>query len=142
MGPISFGLIFGLLVQGLFFAPFDLPQYGMNITILLIPLYLTDCVAKCVISQKTAYKNIKYWQALVLSTTYQAGIVAWVRFWAFYGEGFNFTTLGNIVIFAFAYMSVIMIELLVDLSVLVIAKNWARLSKNNLVQCKLYHEAI
>ena len=32
-------LALGLLVQGLFFAPFDLPQYGMNVTTLLVPLF-------------------------------------------------------------------------------------------------------
>ncbi len=36
-GPAAVGLALGLLVQGLFFAPFDLPQYGMNVTTLLVP---------------------------------------------------------------------------------------------------------
>jgi hypothetical protein len=36
--PAAVGLALGLLIQGLFFAPFDLPQYGMNVTTLLVPL--------------------------------------------------------------------------------------------------------
>ena len=37
--PAAVGLAAGLLVQGLLFAPLDLPQYGMNITTLLVPLF-------------------------------------------------------------------------------------------------------
>lgn len=140
-GPAAFGLAFGLLIQGLFFAPFDLPQYGMNITTLVIPLYFMDCVARRIIAQKTAYKDVRYWQALTLSTTYQAGIVAWVGFWAFYGEGLTAATLGNVASFGLAYMTVIIIEPLIDLAVLATAKSWASLSKSNLVRHRLYHEA-
>ena len=35
--PAALGLALGLLLQGLFFAPTDLPQYGMNVTTLLVP---------------------------------------------------------------------------------------------------------
>jgi len=37
--PAAIGLAAGLLVQSLFFAPQDLPQYGMNVTTLLVPLF-------------------------------------------------------------------------------------------------------
>ena len=37
--PAAIGLALGLLIQGLFFAPFDLPQYGMNVTTLRVPLF-------------------------------------------------------------------------------------------------------
>src|ERR1700738_227479 len=37
--PAGLGLTLGLLIQCLFFAPFDLPQYGMNVTTLLVPLF-------------------------------------------------------------------------------------------------------
>jgi hypothetical protein len=39
-----------------------------------------------IIAPDTPYVELKYRQALALSTTYQAGIVAWVAFWAFYGR--------------------------------------------------------
>ncbi len=35
VAPAMVGLALGLLIQGLFFAPFDLPQYGINVTTLL-----------------------------------------------------------------------------------------------------------
>jgi len=140
-GPAATGLACGLLVQGLFFAPFDLPQYGMNVTTLLAPLYVMDCVARRIIPQKCAYKDVQYRQALALSTTYQAGIVVWVGFWAFYGEGLSAATLGNIATFGLAYMSVIIIEPLIDLAILGIAKNWSALSGSSLVQQRLYHKA-
>jgi hypothetical protein len=81
--PAALGLALGLLVQGLFFAPFDLPQYGMNVTTLLVPLYAMSLLARKIIPEKTAYKDVKYLQALALSTAYQGGIVVWVAFWAF-----------------------------------------------------------
>lgn len=38
-GPAALGLAAGLLTQGAFFAPFDLPQYGTKRTTLLAPLF-------------------------------------------------------------------------------------------------------
>jgi ABC-type Co2+ transport system permease subunit len=84
IAPAAIGLAAGLLIQGMFFAPFDLPQYGINITTLLIPLFAMSILAKKIIPENIAYKDIKYTQALKLSTAYQGGIVAWVAFWAFY----------------------------------------------------------
>ena len=140
-GAASLGLAFGLLLQGLFFAPFDLPQYGMNVTTLLVPLYLMSLLAKRIIAPHTAYKDVKYTQALALSTSYQAGIVVWVAFWAFYGSGFSAATLGDVSTFGIAYMSVILIEPLIDLAVLALAKMWHGLQKTGLVQQRLYHAA-
>jgi hypothetical protein len=79
----------GLLLQGLLFAPFDLPQYGMNVTTLLVPLWAVSQLAKRIVAPRTAYVDLSYTQALALSTAYQGGVVAWVAFWAFYGQGFG-----------------------------------------------------
>ena len=87
--PAALGLALGLLIQGLMLAPFDLPQYGMNMTTLLVPLFALQFVAKRIIAPNTAYVDLKYSQALALSTAYQAGVVGWVAFWAFYGQGFG-----------------------------------------------------
>ncbi|MFT6406557.1 MAG: ABC-type Co2+ transport system permease subunit, partial [Marinomonas primoryensis] len=102
----SIGLLSGLLVQGLFFAPIDLPQYGMNVTTLLLPLFAMSVVARRIISNNTAYVDISYKQALKLSLTYQGGIVAWVAFWAFYGQGFGAENMASVATFGLAYMSV------------------------------------
>lgn len=69
LAPAAIGLAAGLLIQGLFFAPFDLPQYGINVTTLLVPLFAMSLLARRVIPEKTAYKDIKYRQALALSTS-------------------------------------------------------------------------
>ena len=45
VAPAAIGLVGGLLIQGLFFAPQDLPQYGMNVTTLLVPLFVTAALA-------------------------------------------------------------------------------------------------
>ncbi len=81
-GPAAaaFGLTAGLLTQGIFFAPFDLPQIGMNITTLLAPLYAMSMIAKNFISEETAYVDLKYSQAFKLSLIYQGGVVMWVGF--------------------------------------------------------------
>lgn len=117
-GPAAVGLAMGLLIQGLFFAPFDLPQYGMNVTTLLVPLWAMSHLAARIIPAGTAYKDVTYRQALALSTAYQGGTVAWVAFWSLYGQGFTAHNLAAVGSFSVAYLSVILIEPLIDLAVL------------------------
>ena len=141
VGPAAIGLAGGLLLQGLLFAPMDLPQYGINVTTLLVPLFAMSVLAKRVIPQNVAYKDIKYSQALKLSTAYQGGIVAWVAFWAFYGQGFGAETLTSVAGFGAAYMTVIIIEPPADLAVLAGAKFMHRLKGSIFVTERLYHSA-
>ena len=122
----------------MFFAPFDLPQYGINITTLLVPLFAMSLLAKKIIPENIAYKDIKYTQALKLSTAYQGGIVAWVAFWAFYGQGFGSENLAQVLSFGTAYMSVIILEPLVDLAVLAGAKALHGLKDTAAVDKRLY----
>ncbi|MGL6180866.1 MAG: energy-coupling factor ABC transporter permease, partial [Aestuariivirga sp.] len=109
-GPAAIGLALGLLLQGVFLAPFDLPQYGMNVTTLLVPLYAISLLARRIIPANTPYVDLTYRQALALSTSYQGGIVAWVAFWALYGHGFTAENIGNILAYGGAYMLVILLE--------------------------------
>ncbi|MCZ8180717.1 MAG: energy-coupling factor ABC transporter permease [Rhizobium sp.] len=140
-GAASIGLALGLLLQGLFFAPFDLPQYGMNVTTLIVPLFAISQVAARIIPQKKAYVDVGYRDALALSTTYQGGIVVWVAFWALYGHGFSAESLASIATFGAAYMTVILIEPLVDLAVLAAAKSWKGATDNGLFNRRLHHAA-
>lgn len=137
-GPAAIGLALGLLIQGMFFAPFDLPQYGMNLTTLLVPLLALHTVTKHVIAKGTAYVDLSYKQALAMSATYQGGIVAWVAFWAFYGQGFGADNLAAVGTFGAAYMTVLLLEPLVDLAVLAGAKGLRSLEKSGLVTPRLY----
>jgi len=139
--PAAIGLALGLLVQGLFFAPFDLPQYGMNVTTLLVPLFGLSLLATKVIASGTPYVELKYRQALALSTAYQAGIVAWVAFWAFYGQGFTADNTTAITTFGGAYLLVILVEPLVDLAVLAAAKTLNGLKGSFLVERRLFEHA-
>ena len=141
MAPAAIGLALGLLVQGLFFAPFDLPQYGMNVTTLLVPLFALALLARKIISPDTPYVDLRYRQALALSTTYQAGIVAWVAFWAFYGQGLTVANVAAITTFGGAYLLVIVVEPLVDLTVLAVAKTLHRASGNLMVDRRLHEPA-
>jgi hypothetical protein len=74
--PAAFGLALGLLLQGVLFAAGDLPQYFINVTTLLVPLFAVTAMAKRIIAPNTAYIDLTYTQALKLSTTCQAGVVA------------------------------------------------------------------
>lgn len=139
--PAAIGLAFGLLLQGLFFAPFDLPQYGMNVTTLIVPLWAVSVLAKRFIAPGTRYADVTYRQALALSTCYQGGIVAWVAFWAFYGHGFGAETFAAIGAFGAAYMVVILVEPVADLAVLFAAKRMGPLAGVPLFQHRLHHPA-
>jgi ABC-type Co2+ transport system permease subunit len=137
LAPAAIGLATGLLVQGLFFAPADLPQYAINTTTLLAPLFAMSVLAKKVIPERTAYVDLSYVQALKLSTAYQGGIIAWVAFWAFYGRGFGAENLAEIASFGAAYTTVIIAEPLIDLAVLAAAKSMRSLG-SVFVEKRLY----
>jgi len=139
--PAAIGLALGLLVQGLFFAPFDLPQYGINVTTLLVPLFALRALASRIIAPNTPYVDLKYRQVLALSTAYQGGVVAWVAFWALYGGGFAAANVSAIAAFGSAYVLVVLIEPLVDLAVLGCAKALRGLDGTGLVTQRLYNAA-
>lgn len=126
--PTAIGLSIGLLIQGLFFAPIDLPQYPMNVTTLLVPLFATHHLARRIVKPEQAYVDLKYRQVLKLSAVYQGGIIAWVAFWAFYGQGITQNNLGAVSRFGGAYLTVILIEPLVDLALLMGAKSLKKAS--------------
>ena len=120
--PAAIGLAAGLLVQGLVFAPFDLPQYGINVTTLLVPLFAMAAVADRFIPSNTPYAQLEYRDVLALALVYQGGVVAWVAFWALYGHGFTADTMIGIASFGTAYVVVVALEPLVDLAVLFAVK--------------------
>ena len=118
LAPAAIGLALGLAIQGLFFAPFDLPQYGINVTTLLASMFALSFAMKKIVPEKTAYKDISYAQMLKMSIVWEGAIVSWVAFWAIYGQGFGVENLAHIASFGSAYMSVILIEPLLDMAVL------------------------
>jgi ABC-type Co2+ transport system permease subunit len=126
LAPAAIGLTMGLLIQGLFFAPFDLPQYGINVTTLLASMFALNYAAKKIIPEGVAYKDITYTQLLKLSVIWEGAIVSWVAFWALYGQGFGAENLHNIATFGAAYMSVIIIEPIVDIAVLAAVKAYTK----------------
>lgn len=136
--PAGIGLAFGLLLQGLLFAPADLPQFGMNVTTLLVPLFGLAALAGRIIAPGTAYVDVSYRQALALSATFQAGVVGWVAFWVLYGAGASAETMGELFRFGGAYLSVILAEPLVDLAVLAGAKALHGLRHSGFVNARLF----
>ena len=122
LAPTAIGLAFGLAIQSLFFAQFDLPQYGINVTTLLASMFVLNMAMKKIVSGKTAYKDITYSQMLKMSIVWEGAIVSWVAFWALYGQGFGTENLANVFSFCSAYMSVIMLEPFIDLAILASVK--------------------
>jgi ABC-type Co2+ transport system permease subunit len=141
VAPSAIGLALGLLVQGMFFAPTDLPQYGMNVTSLLVPLFAVSALARRIIPENIAYTEVKYGQALALSATYQGGVIAWVAFWALYGQGFGAENLAEIGSFGAAYAAVIIVEPLLDVAVLAAAKGLHQLKNSKAFHARLYRAA-
>jgi hypothetical protein len=113
----------------------------MNVTTLLVPLYAVNQLARRLIPAGTAYVDISYKQALALSTTYQGGIVLWVAFWAIYGHGASLATLTEVASFGAAYMCVVLVEPLVDLAVLWLAKRLAAFTQGPLFNTRLHAAA-
>lgn len=136
--PAAVGLAAGLAIQGLIFAPGDLPMYAVNLTTLLVPLFAIHGLAQKALPRDTAYVDLEYADMLKLSIAYQGGVVAWVAFWAFYGQGVGADTMTAVGSFGAAYLMVILIEPLVDLAVLAGAKSLRGLKGSALVTPRLY----
>ncbi|MGY9049943.1 hypothetical protein P775_04205 [Puniceibacterium antarcticum] len=139
--PSSIGLALGLLIQGMFFAPTDLPMYFVNVTTLLVPLFAIDALARRVIPQDRAYVDLAYADVLKMSVVYQGGVVTWVAFWAIYGQGFGADNLNAVWTFGAAYMLVILIEPIADLAVLAGAKALRNGGLRGLFTHRLYNAA-
>lgn len=124
LGPAAaaIGLAAGLMIQGAFFAPSDLPMYFVNVTTLLVPLFAVSALAQRIVAPQTAYVDLAYRQVLAMSLAYQGGVVAWVAFWALYGQGVGAENLAAVATFGAAYMLVVVVEPLADLAVLAGAK--------------------
>ena len=139
IAPAAIGLAMGLLIQGLFFAPFDLPQYGINVTTLLASMLILNVAVKKIIPEGTAYKDISYSQMLKMSIVWEGAIVSWVAFWALYGQGFGAENLSEVFSFCSAYMSVVLLEPLVDLAVLAGVKAFTSSECNIFFDKKLHN---
>ncbi|AKO96386.1 hypothetical protein MALG_01198 [Marinovum algicola DG 898] len=139
--PAALGLAIGLLIQGLFFAPTDMPMYFVNVTTLLVPLFAASALARRIIPRDTAYVDLAYKDMLKLSAVYQGGVVTWVAFWAFYGQGVTAATFQSVWTFGAAYMLVLLIEPLADLAALAGAKTLRDTGVARLLAPRLYRSA-
>ena len=101
--------------------------------------FAIDALAKRIIPAATPFVDLQYLDVLKLSLTYQGGIVAWVAFWAVYGQGFGSENLAAIASFGAAYLLVVLVEPVVDLGALAIAKALRPARHSPLVARRLYH---
>lgn len=139
--PAAIGLALGLLVQGMLLAPTDLPMYFVNVTTLLVPMFAITALARRIIPETTAYVDLSYGSLLKLSATYQGGVVAWVAFWAFYGQGVGADTFESVLAFGAAYTIVLLIEPIIDLGILAGAKALAGKGGRGLFTNRLHKAA-
>ena len=139
--PAAAGLSLGLLLQGMLFAPTDMPMYFVNVTTLLVPLFAIHALARKALPQDVAYVDLGYADVLKMSAAYQGGVVAWVAFWVFYGQGAGAETFASVATFGAAYMMVVLIEPLADLAVLAGAKSLRGAKDSGLVTRRLFHAA-
>ena len=135
--PTALGLALGLLIQGVFFAPTDLPQLGMNLTSLLLPLFAMGGIAKRLIAPSTPYVDLTYRQTLKLSLVFQGGVVAWVAFWSVYGQGLSIPAMASILSFGSAYAGVIVLESCLDVCLLAGAKRIRQVQDVNFFNSRL-----
>ncbi|WP_171127985.1 MULTISPECIES: energy-coupling factor ABC transporter permease [unclassified Ruegeria] len=140
-GPAAIGLAGGLFVQGALFAPSDMPMYFVNVTTLLFPLFLIDALAKRIIPEQKAYVDCSYGEVFKLSLAYQGGVIAWVAFWAFYGQGFGAENMAAVGSFGAAYLLVVLVEPIADLAVLAGAKLLRDSKQSGVFTRRLYHPA-
>lgn len=140
-GPAVLGLAGGLLLQGALFAPSDMPMYYVNVTTLLFPLFAVDALAKRIIPANKAYVDCSYADVLKLSFVYQGGVIAWVAFWAIYGQGFGAENMTAVASFGAAYLMVVLIEPIADLAVLAGAKALRDTNLKALFTQRLYQPA-
>lgn len=138
VAPAAIGLAASLLIQGLVWSQFDLPQYGMNVTTLVVPMIIMHILAKKIIAPNTPYADISFKQALQLSVTFQTGIVSWVAFWTFYGQGVEADTMGNVAVFALSYAPIMLIEPVIDLAALNTAKSLSKNQHSSLLNRRLF----
>ncbi|MCK1629230.1 energy-coupling factor ABC transporter permease [Bradyrhizobium sp. 162] len=124
--PAALGLALGLLLQSVLFVPTDLPQYRMNVTTPLMPLFAIKALAKRLIPSKAAYRDLQYSKALALSTAYQSGIAVWIASLALYRAGFGAANLGKVALLAVYYAVVALVEPLADLAALALGKQIGR----------------
>lgn len=140
-GPAAVGLAGALAIQSLFFAPSDLPMFTVNVTTLLLPLAGIVWMARRMIPKDRAYVDLGYGDVLKLSMAYQGGIVAWVAFWAIYGQGAGAENLSQIAAFGAAYVAVVALEPLVDLAVLAGAKSLRKYRHTGVFAHRLHNPA-
>lgn len=96
-------------------------------------------LAQRIIPRARAYVDLAYADVFKLSVLYQGGVVVWVAFWAFYGQGFGADNLNAVWTFGAAYMLVVVIEPIADLAVLAGAKALRDSGMRGLFTRRLYH---
>ena len=113
-----------------------LDRLAVNVTTLMFPLFL---IATMTARSHKPYVEMGYGEVLKLSAAYQGGIVAWVAFWVFYGQGFG--AMSDVATFAAAYAVVLLIEPIADLAVLAAAKALHKHKDSGLFVNRLHHAA-
>jgi ABC-type Co2+ transport system permease subunit len=140
--PVALGMASGLFLQGLFFEPADMVQYGMNVTTLLASLFVTSSVAKRLIPAGVKLVDITRRDVVKLSVIFQGSVVAWVAFWVVLGQGLSVASLQSIVTFGLAYSVVVVVEVLVSLALLVMCRAHKGMGLRRMLNPRLFQATV
>ena len=106
--PTLFGFSFGLLLQGMFFEPTDLPHLAVNSLSLMVPLITVHCVAGKELFDKSLGKRISLSTIFKLDAMYYAGVTSMVGFWLLIGD--VETPFSSWLAFATSYIAIVAFE--------------------------------
>lgn len=83
--PVLMGFAVGLLVQALFFSPWDLVHLGVNALSLMLPLIAVHYTLGRKLFDQNAKRRVNFVEILKLDAVFYAGVTTMVGFWLMVG---------------------------------------------------------
>jgi len=118
--PTLFGFALGLVLQGMFFAPTDLPHLAVNSLSLILPLVLVHNTAGKKLFDKTSGVVTNWKNIIKLDIIYYTGVTTMVGFWLMIGE--VQTPFAAWLAFATSYLAIVAIEPIISYTLVSILK--------------------
>ena len=106
--PTLFGFALGLTLQGMFFAPTDLPHLAVNSLSLILPLLLVHYTEGKKLFDNTSGVVTSWKNIIKLDLIYYTGVTTMVGFWLMIGE--VQTPFAAWLSFASSYLAIVAIE--------------------------------
>ena len=119
--PTLFGFALGLVLQGLFFAPVDLPHLAVNSLSLVLPLAAVHYSIGKKLFDKSSGKTLDWKTILKMDAVFYGGVVSMVGFWLMISEvAVPFAAWAS---FASSYLVIVAVEPLVTYTFVTLLKS-------------------